>query len=205
MTSVLTAGPVPAPTRICAAFLTCIERDGLRATSLDDVAVEAECGRATIYRVIPGGRAGLLRATIDHSLGILINGCIDAVVDADTLEDAVAVSLHAAATELAASAALQRLLIEEPGAILPFLSFEGLQPLLDRVSAISPALFGRFGSAEQARSAGDWIARVVLGHLRSPGGPVDLTNLVDCHRLVGTFFTATSDQPTTSPLSAITC
>ena len=136
------------------------------------------------------------------------SGAIDVLAKArvvDTLEEAVAVSLHAAATELAASAALQRLLTEEPGAILPFLSFEGLQPLLDRVSAISPALFGQFGSAEQARSAGDWIARVVLGHLRSPGGPIDLTDIVDCHRLVGTFFTATSDQPTTSARSAITC
>jgi len=188
VTSVL-APAVPVPTRICAAFLTCIERDGLRATSLDDVAAEAGCGRATIYRVFPGGRAGLLAATIDHSLSVIIAGCLEAVDGADTLDDAVARSLHCAAALLDASAALRRLLIEEPGAILPFLSFEGLQPLLGRVAEMSPALFGRFGTDTQARSAGDWIARVVLGHLRSPGGPIDLTDPDHCRRLVDTFFT----------------
>ena len=188
MTSVLVP-PVPVPTRICAAFLTCVERDGLRSTSIDDVATEAGCGRATIYRVIPGGRAGLLRATIDHSLGVVISGCIEAAAHADTLVDAVADALHTAASLLDASAALRRLLAEEPGAILPFLSFDGLQPLLDRIAELSPLVFGRFGTDAQARSAGDWIARVVLGHLRSPGGPIDLTDPADCRRLVGTFFT----------------
>ena len=202
MTSVIAAPAVPITARICTAFLACIERDGLRATSIDDVAAEAGCGRATIYRVIPGGRAGLLLATVGHSFDVVISGCHEAVAKAETLHDAVARSLHVAASLLGASAALQRLLAEEPGAILPYLSFDGLQGLLDRVAELSPALFNRFGTVVQSRSAGDWTARVVLGHLRSPGGPIDLTNLDDCRRLVDTFFTST-DQTTNSAPSVI--
>jgi AcrR family transcriptional regulator len=185
--------------RICDAFLVCIERNGLRTTSIDDVAVEAGCGRATIYRVIPGGRAGILLATVGHSLGIVIDGCREVVAGAESLDEAVARSLHVAATLLEGSAALQRLLAEEPGAILPYLSFDGLQPLLDRVAQLSPALFGRFGTIEQSRSAGDWTARVVLAHLRSPGGPIDLTDIDACRRLVDTFFTATDQTPNAAP------
>lgn len=180
--------------RICSAFLACIERDGLRASSLDDVAVEAGCGRATIYRVVPGGRSGLLLATVDHGLRTIIDACIEVVSGAEDLPAAVAGSVHTASEMLAGSGALQRLLAEEPGAILPFLSFDGLQPLLDRVADLSPMLFGRFGSDAQARSAGDWVARVVLAHLRSPGGPIDLTELDDCRRLVDTFFTTESSD-----------
>jgi len=174
-------------TRISAAFLTCIERQGLRATSVDDVAVEAGCGRATIYRVIPGGRTGLLVAAVDLSLGVVIGSCFTAVADAESIDEAVARCLHAAASALADSSALQRLLAEEPGAILPFLSFDGLAPVLERVAEWSPALFGRFLDVEQSRRAGEWATRVVLGHLRSPGGPIDLTDPDHCRRLVGAF------------------
>ena len=173
--------------RIGTAFLTCIERRGLRATSVDDVAVEAGCARATIYRVIPGGRTGLLVAGVDRSLAAVIDACMVAVADARSADDAVALCLHAAASALAELGALQRLLAEEPGAILPFLSFEGLAPVLDRVAQWSPELFGRFLEPERARITGEWTARVVLGHLRSPGAPIDLTNLDHCRRLVSTF------------------
>jgi AcrR family transcriptional regulator len=203
VTSVIANPAAPITARICTAFLACIERDGLRATSLDDVAIEAGCGRATIYRVIAGGRAGLLLATVGHSLGIVISGCREAVSGAETLEDAVARSLQTAASLLGASVALERLLAEEPGAIWPFISFDGLQPLLDRVAEFSPALFGRFGSDEQSRAAGEWVARVVLGHLRSPGGPVDLTDLDHCRRLVAGFFTTNNVSTTSQPSDII--
>ncbi len=180
-------------TRICRAFLTCVAARGLRATSVDDVAVEAGCGRATIYRVIPGGRTGLLVAAVDHGLAVIIGACIDAVAEASDLHDAVALSISTATSMLAESTALQRLLVEEPGAILPFLSFDGLTPVLDRVALWSPLLFGRFVTGAQAREAADWVARVVLAQLRTPGGPLDLTDPSHCRRLVGTFFCITPE------------
>ncbi|CAB4324414.1 MAG: hypothetical protein F2520_10765 [Actinobacteria bacterium] len=184
--------------RICQAFLVCVAGKGLRATSIDDVAVEAGCGRATIYRVIPGGRTGLLISAVDHSLSLIVDACATAVDGSKTIHEAVARSVRAAASTLADSVALQRLLAEEPGAILPFLSFDGLTPVLHRVAQWSPLLFGRFVSDAQAGDAGEWVARVVLGHLRTPGGPIDLTDLDHCRRLVDTFFIITPESPHTN-------
>ncbi len=184
--------------RICQAFLVCVAGKGLRATSIDDVAVEAGCGRATIYRVIPGGRTGLLISAVDHSLSLIVDACATAVDGSKTIHEAVARSVRAAASTLADSVALQRLLAEEPGAILPFLSFDGLTPVLHRVAQWSPLLFGRFVSDAQAGDAGEWVARVVLGQLRTPGGPIDLTDLDHCRRLVDTFFIITPESPHTN-------
>jgi len=184
--------------KICQAFLVCIAGKGLRSTSIDDVASEAGCARATIYRVIPGGRTGLLIAAVDHSLGVIVDACATAVEGSATIHEAVARSVRTAALTLSDSAALQRLLVEEPGAILPFLSFDGLTPVLHRVAQWSPKLFGRFVTDAQAGDAGEWVARVVLGHLRTPGGPIDLTDLDHCRRLVDTFFIITPESPHTN-------
>lgn len=165
-------------TRICQAFFACVAGNGLRATSIDDVAREAGCGRATIYRVIPGGRTGLLIAAVDHSISVIVDACAAAVDGSTTIHEAVARSVRAASSTLSDSVALQRLLAEEPGAILPFLSFDGLTPVLHRVAQWSPMLFGRFVTDAQAGDAGEWVARVVLGHLRSPGGPIDRKSVV---------------------------
>ncbi len=185
-------------TRICQAFLACVAGNGLRATSIDDVAREAGCGRATIYRVIPGGRTGLLIAAVDHSISVIVDACAAAVDGSTTIHEAVARSVRAASSTLSDSVALQRLLAEEPGAILPFLSFDGLTPVLHRVAQWSPMLFGRFVTDAQAGDAGEWVARVVLGHLRSPGGPIDLTDLDHCRRLVDTFFIITPESAHTN-------
>lgn len=185
-------------TRICQAFLACVAGNGLRATSIDDVAREAGCGRATIYRVIPGGRTGLLIAAVDHSISVIVDACAAAVDGSTTIHEAVARSVRAASSTLSDSVALQRLLAEEPGAILPFLSFDGLTPVLHRVAQWSPMLFGRFVTDAQAGDAGEWVARVVLGHLRSPGGPIDLTDLDHCRRLVDIFFIITPESPHTN-------
>src|SRR3954454_11579060 len=58
------AGPsFGAPTleeRVVDAALRCIARWGATKTTLDDVAREAGCSRATVYRVAPGGKDGLI-------------------------------------------------------------------------------------------------------------------------------------------------
>ena len=51
------------PDRILDAALACIARVGVGKTTLDDVAREAGCARATVYRCFPG-RQALLRALL---------------------------------------------------------------------------------------------------------------------------------------------
>ena len=46
----------PLEQRILAATIRCVSRWGVGKTTLDDIAREAGCSRATIYRVVPGGK-----------------------------------------------------------------------------------------------------------------------------------------------------
>src|SRR2546423_6239428 len=81
------ADPVPLEDRIIDATLRCVARWGIAKTTLDDVAREAGCGRATIYRAFPGGKQGVLMATLYSELQRGVAAIDDAVRDLDTLED----------------------------------------------------------------------------------------------------------------------
>jgi AcrR family transcriptional regulator len=116
--------------RVLVAARDCVAVNGLRDTTVDDIATAAGCGRASIYRLFPGGRRGVLRAMVDAEVDGLL-GLLAADADAaPDLATAVAGAVHTAATLLAAHPALQRLLAEEPGAVLPYISFDGAAPLV---------------------------------------------------------------------------
>jgi AcrR family transcriptional regulator len=170
--------------RILAATAECVATHGLRATSVEDIADAAGCARATIYRLFPGGRAGVLVAAVELQLIVVLESASEAADAAEDLLDAVAGAVHAAAATLAGHSALQRLLREEPGEILPYISFDQLAPLLARAAAWGREHLGRFLEPEQAEIVGEWGARIVLAHLRSPGSPTDTTDLTAVRLLV---------------------
>src|SRR5260370_27693897 len=87
--------------RAVAALLACVARQGLRKTTLDDVAREAGCGRATLYRYFASKQA-LLDAVGQAEATRIVDALRDAADTADTLEDAVVALLLTAGTELGA-------------------------------------------------------------------------------------------------------
>lgn len=170
--------------RILAATASCVAAQGLRATSVDDIAREAGCARATVYRLFPAGRTGLLAAAVELEIGAVLEAAASAADSQEDLAGAVAAAVQASCAALASHAALQRLLTEEPGVVLPHISFDNLDPLLARSGAWGVEHLGRFLEPDQAAAVGEWCARVVLAHLRSPGSPTDTTDLVAVRRLV---------------------
>ena len=83
-------------TRICSAVVDVVADQGLRATSIDDIAVAAGCGRATVYRAFPGGRAELLLTVLDREVaGIFELGTV-AVRACSDFTDAVTAAIHTA-------------------------------------------------------------------------------------------------------------
>src|ERR1700730_12748438 len=80
------AGPLA--DRVLDAALACVARVGVAKTTLDDVAKEAGCARATVYRCFPG-RQALMRAVLDREVGVLGARVLDAGREADTLAGAV--------------------------------------------------------------------------------------------------------------------
>ena len=63
--------------RVIDAALRCIARWGIGKTTLDDVAREASCSRATIYRLFPGGKDAVFEALVDAELGRFFDGLVE--------------------------------------------------------------------------------------------------------------------------------
>ncbi|HMG27089.1 MAG TPA: helix-turn-helix domain-containing protein [Acidimicrobiia bacterium] len=178
----------PAPTesvedRAVRATLACVARHGLAKTTFDDVAREAGCARATLYRYF-GGKRQLVRITIAREAARIAAG-IRAAADAEqTFEDAVVAMFVRAARELRENQALLFLFAFEPELVLPHVTFDaGNRFLIGAGAAISPAL-GRFLPADRVERAGEWLARVALTHALSPTSPIDLTDEAETRALV---------------------
>ena len=158
--------------RVVAAVLACIARQGIRKTTLDDVARKAGCSRATLYRYFASKQA-LLSAARDAEATRIVAALRHAADTADTVEDAVVALLLTAGTELGAHPALRFVADFEPDWLLPHLAFAGGDRFLDAATeAIGPPL-ERFLGRDASRAA-EWIARVGLCLLCTPVSPVAL-------------------------------
>ncbi|HEY7105519.1 MAG TPA: TetR/AcrR family transcriptional regulator [Acidimicrobiia bacterium] len=190
--AVLTGAPSISPpsvaesveARATAALLACIARYGLSKTTLDDVAREAGCSRATLYRYFDG-KAALVRFTVDTELARLSARAVAAADDEDVLERAVVALVVTAARDLTAQGSLQFLLVHEPESILGHLAFGPGDRLLVRVGdALAPA-FARWLDDAAARRAGDWVARVLRSYVLMPEPSVDLTDSTAARAFLG--------------------
>ena len=172
--------------RAVRATLACVARHGLAKTTFDDVAREAGCARATLYRYF-GGKRQLVRITIAREAARLAASIRDAGDAESAFEDAVVAMVVRAARELRDHEALQFLFAFEPEVVLPHVTFDaGNRFLVGAGSAVAPAL-ARFLPAARADRAGEWLARVVLTHALSPTRPIDLTDATAARALVREF------------------
>jgi AcrR family transcriptional regulator len=158
-------------------LLACIARFGLAKTTLDDVAREAGCSRATLYRYF-GGKPELVRRTVAAEQDRITGRVVGAGRAAPDLPGAVVAVAVAAARELVAHEALQFLLAHEPEAILGHLAFgAGDRVLVVVGDAIAPA-FDRWLAPADAARAGDWLARLLRSYVLMPQPPIDFTDPV---------------------------
>lgn len=174
--------------RLIAAALRCVARWGVAKTTLDDIAREAGCSRATVYRAFPGGKDALFAAVVGAEVARLHGAVAGAIAAHDDLEDAVTAAIVAVGRHLEGHAALQFLLAHEPGLVLPHLAFHELDALLARVASVGPSLFTRFlGSDDEASALAEWVTRIVISYTCSPSVGVQLTDDTSVRRLVRAF------------------
>jgi AcrR family transcriptional regulator len=187
---------VPAPgspsERIVDATLRCVARWGMAKTTVDDVAREAGVGRATLYRLFPGGRDALFEAAAEAETARFFARLDSRLVGVDSLEDLLVTAVVEAGTTLARHPALQFLLAHEPEAILPHLAFQQMDAVLGTVGALagpylSPWLPPGPGVAEAAARGAEWVARIVLAYLVAPAPDVDVCEPSSVRRLVRTY------------------
>src|SRR4051812_16800428 len=87
------------PERALPATLSCIARHGLGKTTSDDVAREAGCSRATLYRYF-GDKQQLVVAAFRAEAQRVTDRVLGAAAECDSLEDTVVTVLATAADEL---------------------------------------------------------------------------------------------------------
>ncbi|MCZ7530712.1 MAG: TetR/AcrR family transcriptional regulator [Acidimicrobiia bacterium] len=152
--------------RILESLSDCIARHGVTKTTLDDVAAEAGCSRATLYRYFPGKRT-MVEALVQRRWARLNADLATACRHSESLDDAlVAILVHASRT-LRADGALVRVLELEPEMVLPYVAFDGADTTFAVVAESLVEPLERFTGAEGARRTGEWAARLVLSYTLS--------------------------------------
>src|SRR5438270_2034743 len=174
--------------RVIDAALRCIARWGIGKTTLDDVAREASCSRATIYRLFPGGKDSLLEAVVHVELSRFfaeLGRRLD--LAGDDLEEMLVAGTTYATTSLADHEALQFVLAYEPEVILPRVAFTHADRVLAVVTAFAAPHLAPYVGEEEAPRAAEWLARIVLSYTLAPAAGVDVRDESSVRRLVRAF------------------
>lgn len=136
---------------------------------------------------LPGGKQELLTALGVRELGTYIESVVEAIDEADDLDDALTRALVVATRLLRDHPAAQFVLAHEPELLLPFLGFRQVDRLYRHVSASVGPHLARFVDPGRAAWLAEWAARTFLTYLFNPDPSVDLGLIDDAHRLVSSF------------------
>jgi AcrR family transcriptional regulator len=187
--------------RILDAALVLVARWGVSKTALADVAREAGCSRATVYRAFPGGTQHLFNRLGERELASYLDAVVDAIDTGDDLVDAVTRGLVVATRLMRDHDAVQFALEHEPGVLLPFLGFKQVNHLYAATSVVIAPHLERFVPAERAAWLAEWSARLFLSYLFKPSPELDLAVVDDARHLVERFVAPAFDlRP--APVSA---
>jgi AcrR family transcriptional regulator len=178
----MTPSPVQAD-RVLDGALACVARVGLGKTTLDDVAREAGCARATVYRCFPGKQA-LFLALLQREIAALGGRVVEAAAPAADLTDAIVAVILVGADTFSSHSALGFMLEHEPEIVTPQLSFERGSAVLRAAAALAAPAFTRFVDAERAERLGEWVARLTLSYLLNPSEQMQLDDAAQVRALV---------------------
>jgi AcrR family transcriptional regulator len=154
--------------RILDATHDCIARVGISKTTLDDVAREAGCSRATLYRHF-AGKQELLSSLVEREATRLQVALTLVSAGSDDLGAVCAAVMVEGAEFLLDHAALTAVLAIEPSVILPMLSLGGADEF-SRVAAalLAPLVRRHLESDRDALRLADLLVRITISHLQSP-------------------------------------
>jgi AcrR family transcriptional regulator len=169
--------------RVLDAALACVARVGLGKTTLDDVAREAGCARATVYRCFPG-KQKLFGAVLEREVTALGTQAIAAAGETESLADAIVAVILTGADTFHSHAALRFVVEHEQEILAPQLSFDrGSAVLRGAATLIAPA-FTRFVEANRAERLAEWVARLTLSYLLNPSELVRLDDIAQVRAFV---------------------
>jgi AcrR family transcriptional regulator len=173
--------------RVADAALRCVGRWGVAKTTLDDVAREAGCSRATVYRLFPGGKENLLDTAVRLEVGRFLGGLVATLADANDVEQVLVNGIAYGSRHLRGHAALQFVLAYEPEIVLPRIAFERLDVVFDAVGLAAAPFLAPYVGAEHAGRVAEWVARLVISYTLTPSDQFDLADEESVRRLVRGF------------------
>lgn len=170
--------------RLLDAVHDCIARVGIAKTTLDDVAREAGCSRATLYRHF-SGKPELIASLVDREVGRLGIALAAATESADDLADACAAVMVEGAEFLLDHAALSAVMAIEPSVILPVLSLGRADDFTKTAAGVvAPHLRAHLDSDLAAERLADLLVRITLSHMQSPDPERPITHTQVARHLV---------------------
>ena len=187
------ADPQPGPAapsarlRLADAALACIAAQGLAKTTLDDVARAAGCSRATVYRVFPGGKDGLMAAVVETEVARFFSALAVAMGAAGDLEDVLVAGMTEASALITSHPGLSWMVENEPAVVLSHLAFSRMDDVLEVSSTFTAPFLGRWLNHDEAKRVAQWATRIVISYLLCPADGVDLTDEARVRWLVRTF------------------
>lgn len=174
--------------RIRNACIRCVERWGINKTSLEDVAREAGCSRATVYRLFPGGKDSLIQAVATHEAAAFFSELGRALRFTTTLEDRLVIGVGHALRRLTGHPALQALLTYEPDSPVAHLTaVPSMDGLVRPGTIFTAAQLSPWFDRHQAFEAAERVVRVVLSYASFPSDYVDVHDDESIRRLIDTF------------------
>src|SRR5271154_5519938 len=108
--AVLDGPSTPVRVRVVDGALECLARQGVAKTTLDDVARAAQCSRATVYRIFPGGKDAVLGAVVDTEIARFFSALAVSMGEATGLEDVLVAGMCEATTRVTTHPVLTSLL-----------------------------------------------------------------------------------------------
>lgn len=187
MTAIAQGERTTGPERVAAAALACIADEGVRAVTVEHIAVEAGVSRASIYRWFPGGRSDVLLAAGRCELDRFFAEIEPRLAAATTLEDLLAEALSGGVRFLRTSGPLQALLLHEPELIVPHLAFDRMGTAFDVAASVALTHLRPFLDERDARRTAELVARLALSHTLSPSADLDVGDVDAARHLVRRF------------------
>jgi AcrR family transcriptional regulator len=173
--------------RVLDAAKACCERWGRDKVTVDDIARESGCSRATIYRLFPGGRDYLfeglrVRETTNFftDLTAHMNGAVG-------FEAVVVCAIVEATRALKTDEHLQLMLASQHGEVAQELTIDGLPRIVSVATAFLSPWFAPYIGDERSAELAEWLSRVVISYFLAPSTFADFTQPESAHRFVQRF------------------
>lgn len=181
-----------------AAKLLC-ERWGRDKVTVDDIATEAGCSRATLYRLFPGGKDVLFEALRARETEEFFVELTAHLGEANGYEDLIVTGVVEATRALHADEHLRLMLASAPGEVASDLTVDGLPHIIATASAFLHPWFAPYLGDEASDRLAEWLSRVVTSYFLVPSHHVDLSD-----RASATAFARAFILPAFSPETVLT-